>query len=138
VKKLVFLGAGTLAAASMAVVGASATLADPGNGVNVLDVTGQPYYKAVAILHNQGVSTGFLGAVGDDLPQAKCIVDSQKAVGSGKNAKMLLMLNCNLPPGGSTDQPSSQPAAGSAPGGAGTRPTAGAPGVVTVTPVPVG
>jgi hypothetical protein len=74
--------------------------------------------------------------VGSDVPQSQCVVSSQKVIGSGK---MQLMLNCTA-----AAQPA-QPAATSAATASGTqstdagnRPTAGAPGVVTVIPTPVG
>jgi hypothetical protein len=58
---------------------------------NQLNVIGEPYYKAVKILHGMGMSTTFGGSVGSDLPQAQCMVTSQKMLGSGK---MQMNLDC--------------------------------------------
>jgi hypothetical protein len=135
VKKLILVAAGAVAAGSaVAALGMGSSNADPA-GSNTLNVLGEPYAKAVAILHAQGVSSAFGGSVGSDVPQAKCVVQSQKYLTSGK---MQLMLNCTK-----AAQPE-EPAAtsvGSAPalgGDSGGRPTPGAPGVVTVTPTQVG
>ena len=57
-----------------------------------MNVIGEPYYKAVKILHGMGMSTGFGGSVGSALPQAQCMVSSQKMLSSGK---MLLNLDCS-------------------------------------------
>ena len=56
-----------------------------------MNVIGEPYFKAVKILHGMGLSTTFGGSVGSDLPQSQCMVASQKMLGSGK---MLLNLDC--------------------------------------------
>ena len=145
-KKFALLAAGTAAAVSMAVIGATqAHAAAP-------DVTGEPYGKAVAVLKNQGYKAVFGGSIGNDLPQSQCVVIAQEATGAGTQR---LRLDCNLapgqekpgapnthrlvPPGGSVPGgASSAPAQGAqpAPGQAG-RPTPGA-GTVTVTPRPVG
>ena len=132
---LVVAGAVTSGAAIVA-LGNGAGSADPGSG-NLLNVVGEPYAKAVAILRAQGVKTTFGGSVGSDVPQAQCIVSSQKIL---TMAKMTLMLDCTA---------AAQPEAPSAPStgtgtsgtgdsGAGGRPTPGAPGVVTVVPTQVG
>jgi hypothetical protein len=84
------LGAGALAAGSIGLFSAALASSDPMNP-NVLNVIGQPYYKAVKVLHGQGVSTTFGGSVGSDLPQSQCMVASQKVVGQGK---MSLNLDC--------------------------------------------
>ena len=74
--------------------------------------------------------------MGSDVPQSQCVVSSQKVTSS---AKMQLMLNCTA--AAQPEQPATT-AAATAPGtqstDAGNRPTAGAPGVVTVIPTPVG
>jgi hypothetical protein len=64
--------------------------ADPVNP-NQMNVVGEPYYKAVKVLHGMGLQTGFGGAVGSALPQAQCMVSSQKM---GGNNRMLLNLDC--------------------------------------------
>lgn len=136
-KKLILGAAGAVAAASAAAaLGMGSSSADPNAG-GTLNVLGEPYYKAVAILHAQGVSTVFGGSVGSDVQQAKCVVQSQKYLASGK---MQLMLNCTeaaQPEPPSATSVSTAPTAGTQDGG-GARPTPGAPGVVTVTPTQVG
>lgn len=138
-KKLILATAGVIAAGSAAAaLGMGSSSADPNSSAGgTLNVLGEPYYKAVAILHAQGVSTTFGGSVGSEVQQAKCLVQSQKYLASGK---MQLMLNCTK-----AAQPDDEPSAtsvGGAPaqsgGGGGSRPTPGAPGVVTVTPTQVG
>ena len=136
-RKLMLVVAGAVASgAAIVALGNGAGSADPGSG-NLLNVVGEPYAKAVAILRAQGVKTTFGGSVGSDVPQAQCIVSSQKIL---TMAKMTLMLDCTA---------AAQPEAPSAPStgtgtsgtgdsGAGGRPTAGAPGVVTVVPTQVG
>lgn len=122
---------GTAAAA----LGMGAGHADPGTN-NTLNVVGEPYAKAVAILRAQGVKSVFGGSVGSDLPQAQCVVASQKVLSAAH--KMQLNLDCTA---AAQPQPAAPPPA-SAPGAQGTegaaRPTPGAPGVVTVVPTPVG
>jgi hypothetical protein len=90
VKKLVVLGATAVAAGSIGLLSAGTASSDPVNA-NQMNVIGEPYYKAVKILHGIGMSTGFGGGVGSALPQAQCMVSSQKIVGDGK---MLLNLDC--------------------------------------------
>lgn len=131
-KKLVALGATALAIP--AAVGVTALFntpmaaSEPAN-VSSLNVTGEPYGRAMAILRSQGVRGTFGGSVGSDVPQAQCIVDSQKIISSGK---MVLMLNCT--------QEAAQDAAGSLPsgGGIGSGPNVGSNGVTTVQATPVG
>ena len=134
-RKLVLVLAGVTVAGSAVALGIGASSADPSSS-STYNVVGEPYAKAVAILRAQGVKTTFGGSVGSDVPQSQCVVSSQKVTSS---AKMQLMLDCTA-----AAQPE-QPAATSAvtaPGtqstDAGNRPTAGAPGVVTVIPTPVG
>ncbi len=57
-----------------------------------MNVVGEPYNKALQILHGIGMQTGFGGSFGSVLPQAQCLVDQQKMVGQGR---MLLMLDCS-------------------------------------------
>lgn len=133
-------GAATAAVAALALgVGVGSVQASPGDTNTTLNVVGEPYAKAVAILRAQGVRASFGGAVGSDLPQAQCIVKSQKVLTSAH--KMQLNLDCTA-----EAQPQA-PAATAAPATSGesgapaaetARPTPGAPGVVTVAPKPVG
>ena len=90
-KKLVVLGAGAVAASLDRPAQRGARQFGPGEPQQ-MNVIGEPYYKAVKILHGMGMSTGFGGSVGSALPQAQCMVSSQKMVGSGK---MLLNLDCS-------------------------------------------
>lgn len=138
-KKLILVAAGAVAAGSAAaVLGMGPSSAAPSNN-STLNVLGEPYAKAVAILHAQGVSTVFGGSVGGDVPQVQCLVQSQKPISA---RKMQLMLNCTKAAQQSLDQgsgPAASPSQGSSAGGdGGARPTPGAPGVVTVTPTQVG
>lgn len=86
-KKLLVLGAGTLAATSIGLFNTGLASSQP-----QMNVIGEPYYKAVKILKGMGMSTGFGGSVGSALPQAQCMVSSQKMLSSGK---MLLNLDCS-------------------------------------------
>lgn len=143
--------AGAVAAGvALAALGAGASSADPSSG-STYDVVGEPYAKAVAILRAQGVKTTFGGSVGSDVPEAQCVVKSQKALGT----KMSLMLDCTAAanpqvtaaPSKTTGTSGTSGASGAsgtsgasatqAPD-AGGRPTPGAPGVVTVIPTRVG
>lgn len=130
------LAAGAVAVgAAAAALGAGAGHADPTN--NTLNVVGEPYAKAVAILRAQGVKSVFGGSVGSDLPQAQCRVASQKVLSASR--KMQLNLDCSA--AAQPRQPAAQPAQGAAgapSNPADPRPTPGAPGVVTVMPKPVG
>ena len=133
--------AATAAAAATALglgmgLGVGTGQAAPGDTNTTLNVVGEPYAKAVAILRAQGVKASFGGAVGSDVPQAQCIVSSQKVLSASQ--KMLLNLDCTA---------EAQPEAPATSGTSGTsgastadtaRPTPGAPGVVTVAPKPVG
>ncbi|WP_445170439.1 hypothetical protein ACTXG7_14630 [Mycolicibacterium sp. Dal123E01] len=137
-KRLILVAAGALAAGSaVAALSVGSSSADPNAG-GTMNILGEPYYKAVAILHAQGVQTVFGGSVGSDVPQAKCVVQSQKYLASGK---MSLMLNCTKAAQPEAPPPSSAgtaPAGPTIPADGGSRPTPGAPGVVTVTPTQVG
>lgn len=135
-KKLILALGGAIAAGSAAAtLGIAASSADPASN-STYNVVGEPYAKAVAILRAQGVPTTFGGSVGSDVPQSQCVVSSQKVVSPGK---MQLMLDCteeaqpDAPVATSVANTPGAPAAD-----AGSRPTAGAPGVVTVTPTRVG
>ncbi len=90
-KKLVVLGAGAIAATSFGLISAGLASSQPADP-NQMNVIGEPYFKAVKILHGMGMSTGFGGSVGSALPQAQCMVSSQKVVSSGR---MLLNLDCS-------------------------------------------
>ena len=137
VKRLILVAAGALAAGSaVAALNMGASSADPNAG-GTMNILGEPYYKAVAILHAQGIQTVFGGSVGSDVPQAKCVVQSQKYLASGK---MSLMLNCTTaaqPAPPAPRGPGSAPAQHN-PTDGGSRPTPGAPGTVIVTPTQVG
>jgi hypothetical protein len=128
VKKLVLLGAGAFAVAGAALLTPAVADSDP--GASSLNVVGEPYARAVAILKSQGVRASFGGSVGSDVPQAQCIVDQQKAGGGHSGGRMYLMLNCT--------QEAVENAAGSAPSGGSGGPTVGSNGVTTVTATPVG
>ena len=134
-RKLVLALAGVTVAGSAVALGIGASSADPSSS-STYNVVVEPYAKAVAILRAQGVKTTFGGSVGSDVPQSQCVVSSQKVTSS---AKMQLMLDCTA--AAQPEQPAATSAA-TAPGtqstDAGNRPTAGAPGVVTVIPAPVG
>jgi hypothetical protein len=132
VKKLVVLGAGTFAVIGATLLSPAVAYSDPGSA-SALNVVGEPYGRAVSILKSQGVKPSFGGSVGSDLPQAACIVDSQKITNQGR---MILNLNCTQK--AADDATASQPAARTAPGapapGAGQGTYGGPIGV----PVPVG
>lgn len=146
-RKLVLAAAGiVVAGAATAALGMGPSSADPAS-INTLNVVGEPYAKAVAILRAQGVPATFGGSVGSDVPQAQCVVKSQKILGR----KMQLMLDCTAEAqGGVPTAPTksaTSPSDTSGTAGSGTsapppadtgRPTAGAPGVVTVVPTRVG
>ena len=134
--KLVVLGAGGLAAGAVALFGAGVATSEP--DLTVYNVIGEPYAKAVAILRAQGVRTTFGGSVGSDVPQAQCIVNSEKVLAAGK---IQLMLDCTAesqPEKPAATSVANSPSGGTQSPGAGNRPTPGAPGVVTVIPTQVG
>ncbi len=131
-KVLLQLG-GAAAAIAMAVIGASEAAAEP------IDVTGETYARAVAMLKAQGYSATFGGSIGDGLPMSQCIVIAQSSVSNGKQR---LRLDCSLPQGEHAPPQGTHtlsPRAGSGAGGTAdpNRPTPGA-GTVTVNPVPIG
>jgi len=131
------VGGAVASAIAVGALGMAASTADPSSN-STYNVVGEPYAKAVAILRAQGVPTTFGGSVGSDLPQSQCIVSSEKILGTGK---IQLMLDCTA-----EDQPdapvatsvANSPGSGTQSPGAGNRPTAGAPGVVSVIPTRVG
>ena len=136
-RKLTLVVAGAFASGAAAVaLGTAAGSADPGSG-NVYNVVGEPYAKSVAILHAEGIKSTFGGSVGSDVPQAQCIVSSEKVL---TKSKMQLLLDCTA--AAQPEAPSGPSAAtgpsGTGSSGAGGRPTPGAPGVVTVIPTQVG
>ena len=112
--KLVALGVGAVAASSIGLLSAGLASSDP-MSPNQTNVIGEPYAKAVKILHGMGMSTGFGGSVGSALPQAQCMVSSQKMVGSGK---MMLNLDCSEK---AAQQLAEQAAGGSSSAGPGAR-----------------
>ena len=138
-RKLIIAAGGAVGAAAVVALGVGAGHADPGTNNSTLNVVGEPYAKAVAILRAQGVKATFGGAVGSDVKQAQCIVASEKVMSA--SGVIQLSLDC-------TDEAQPQPASsagtssGSGTSGASAaqtaRPTPGAPGVVSVVPVPVG
>ncbi len=139
-RKLGIAAGGVIAAgAAVAVLGlgAGAGNAAPGNTNTTLNVVGEPYAKAVAILRAQGVASVFGGSVGSDVPQAQCVVASQKVLGTTR--KMQLNLDCSAEAQPQRPASTAAPSTPGAPSTEGTaRPTPGAPGVVTVIPKPVG
>ncbi|MEX0581318.1 MAG: hypothetical protein WD228_09470 [Mycobacterium sp.] len=131
-RQLLLAFGGAVVAAAAAILGTGAGSADP-DANSTYNVVGEPYAKAVALLRAQGVPAAFGGSMGSDFAQAQCIVSRQKATG----ARMTLWLDCT-----EEAQPEAPAATSVAntPGGetAGSRPTPGAPGVVTVIATPVG
>jgi hypothetical protein len=139
VKKILGLGASALfvsaAVAASALSGVAA--AQPG-GNSAVNVVGEPYYKALPILKQQGIKGTFGGSFGSDVPQSQCIVSQQKLTTQGR---MILNLDCTKAAADhATDSTPSTGAAGAAPGA-----TAPAPGNGQGTyggpigvPVPVG
>jgi hypothetical protein len=140
VKKLVLtVSCAAAAGAASVALGMGSGNADTGN--STLNVVGEPYAKAVAILRAQGVKATFGGSVGSDVPQAQCIVKSEKVV----TTHMQLELDCSAAAqpqqpatGGTTAVGSSGTATSGAPATDAARPTPGAPGIVTVIPTRVG
>ncbi len=124
-KKLVAFAAGTLAAGSMALI-----TAGHASSTGPLDVSGQTYGQAVAMLKQQGYQVVFGGSVGSDVPQSQCIVTSQKVLNGWPSPRVSLMLNC-------TKAAQPPPGSQSAPGQPGP-PKVGGNGITTVTPTPVG
>jgi hypothetical protein len=126
VKKLVLLAIGAAAAASATALSAGVAESDPPSA-QTLNVVGEPYGKAISILKSQGVKGTFGGSIGSDLPQAQCVVDTQKVIPSGK---MILMLNCT--------KAAAEAAGNTAPAGSPGPASLGGNGITTVTATPVG
>jgi len=121
VKKIVVLSGGLIVAGSVALLGSAVATSQP--DTSSYNVVGEPYIKALAILKSQGVKATFGGSRGSVLPQAQCLVDSQKVNSSGK---MILMLDCT--------KDAADTLAEQGPSGG---PTVGSNGVTTVTATPV-
>lgn len=122
-KKLAVVSAGLFVTGSVAVAGAGTAMSDPQSDASSVNVVGEPYNQARKILRSQGVRASFGGSVGSALPQAECLVDSQKM---NSNGKVLLMLDCS--------EEAAEQAENAGPSGG---PTVGSNGVTTVTPTPV-
>lgn len=88
---LVVAGASAAVATTAVLVGAGPASAEP------LEVTGQTYQMARAILKGQGWNVLFGGSVGHDLPQAMCIVTDVATVTGSRTAR--LQLDCTAPEG---------------------------------------
>jgi hypothetical protein len=129
VKKLVAVTAGSVALASMGFIFAGQASSDNG----AADMSGQTYAQAVKVLRSMGYRVSFGGSVGSDIPQAQCVVESQKFL--AKN-RVSLMLNCTkaAQPAPGENSVAGAPAPGQPPGA----PHVGSNGVTTVTPTPVG
>ena len=128
-KKLVVLGAGAAAATSIGLLSAALASSEPGSA-NQYNVIGEPYARAVKMLHGMGMSTSFGGSVGSALPQAECMVSSQKMLSNGK---MVLNLDCSE----KAKELLQEQAPTGGPGGPGGR-VVGSNGVTTVQATPVG
>ena len=122
-KKLAVLGAGVVAAGSVALIGAGVAISQPNTGSGSYNVVGEPYGKALQILKSQGLKARFDGSFGSVLPQAQCLVYQQKVTSEGQ---MLLKLDCA--------QEAADTLEAMGPSGG---PSVGSNGVTTVTPTPV-
>ena len=127
-KKLAVLGAGAIAAASMALFAPGVADSSPASA-SALNVVGEPYGRALAILKSQGVKAFFGGAVGSDYPQSECIVSQQKITSGGR---MYLHVDCTE--AAVLGAQSNAPAGG---GGGPSGPNVGGNGITTVTATPV-
>lgn len=127
-KKLAVLGAGAIAAASVALFAPGVADSSPGSASS-LNVVGEPYGRAIAILKSQGVKARFNGAVGSAYPQNECIVSQQTITSKGQ-----MLLNVNCTEAAVLAAQSNSPAGGY--GGSGA-PKVGGNGVTTVTATPV-
>ena len=126
-KKLVAVAAGSAALATMGFLSAGHATSDNG----ALDVSGNTYAQAAKILQSQGYKAVFQGSVGSDVPEAQCVVASQKLL---PHARVALELNCTKAAQAAL---AGNEAAGAPPGPPGA-PHVGSNGVTTVTPTPVG
>jgi hypothetical protein len=141
VKKLVALGAGSVAIAAAAVFSPAVAHSEPASASS-LNVVGIPYGKALQILKSQNVKAFFGGSTGGDVPQALCVVSQQKITGGGR---MYLTLDCtqaaaDAAAGNMPAAPAAPAAPGAAPGAPAPAPGAGQGtygGPIGV-PVPVG
>jgi hypothetical protein len=127
VNKLVALAAGSAALATMGFLAAGHASSD----TSALDVSGNTYAQAVQILKSQGWRAVFEGAVGSDVPQSQCVVESQKVL---KYGRIALMLNCTKAAQAALAGNNATPPAAGPPGA----PHVGNNGVTTVTATPVG
>lgn len=127
-KKLAVLGAGAIAAATVALISPSIAESEPASAAS-LNVVGEPFGRAMAILKSQGVKAFFGGSVGSDYPQQECIVSQQKVSGGGK-----MYLNVDCTEAAVLNATDNTPAGAGAGGG----PRVGGNGVTTVTATPVG
>jgi hypothetical protein len=118
VKKLVAVAAGSAALATMGFLVAGHASSDNG----ALDVSGNTYAQAAKILQSQGYAAAFGGSVGGDVPEAQCIVTSQKML---PMHRVWLELNCT------------KAAQAAAPAPAPNAPVVGSNGVTTVKATPV-
>ena len=138
-KLLLAIGGAVGATSALATLGIGAGHADPGSDYSTYNVVGEPYAKAVAILRAQGVKATFGGSVGSDVKQAQCIVASEKVMSASGHIQLSLDCTAEAQP-----EPVSSAGTSSGSGTSGAsasqtaRPTPGAPGVVSVVPVPVG
>lgn len=126
-KKLVTLAAGSAALATMGFLSAGHASSDQ----SAVDVSGNTYAQAVQILRSQGYRAVFQGAVGSDVPQSQCVVESQKML---QSSRIALMLNCTKAAQAALAANDANAPAGGPPGA----PHVGNNGVTTVTPTPVG
>lgn len=124
--KFLVLSGGLLAAGSAALVCAGIAMSQPGVDTNSANVVGEQYGKALSILKSEGMKGYFGGSFGSVLPQAECLVDSQKTT---SQHRILLELDCSQK---AADEIKAQ---GPSSGGGG--PTVGSNGITTVTPTPV-
>jgi len=109
-RKLLAIAGGCAAAGAIALVTAGPALSD-----GPLDVSGEPYGKAVALLKSQGYKAVFGGSVGSDVNQANCVVSSMKVLSKGR---VSLMLNCTAAAQGPAQAPAALPPGVIAVGGA--------------------
>jgi hypothetical protein len=136
VKKLVVLSAGAIAVASAALLAPGPASAEP--SAATLNVVGEPYGRAQAILKSQGVKVMFGGATSGKVPQMQCIVYQQTVLSGGK---MRLMLDCSekaVQEAAEAMPVPASPATGGAPGGPAPGAGQGTYGGPIGVPVPVG
>ena len=143
-KLFVTMGGATAAGAAAFGLAIGAVHAAPSDN-STFNVIGEPYAKAVAILRAQGVKATFGGSVGSDVPQAQCIVASEKVLSSSRVIQLSLDCSAAAQPqqpatsgSGTSGAATSGSATSGAPATETARPTPGAPGVVTVIPKQVG